>query len=91
MNNVVKLKDVDLNFRNSFDELNYVSASGAFDLTTLFWVSDHIVGDLLTKEGFLDREIMRSLSILSRISAISVILLLLSNTMRTRCVRLIIS
>lgn len=61
MNNVVKLKDIDLNFRNAFDAISYVSASGAFDLTTLFWVSDHLVGDLLTKEGYLDREIMRSL------------------------------
>lgn len=61
MNNAIKLKDTDLSFRNAFDEVNYVSTSGAFDLTTLFWVSDHLVGDLLTKEGFLDREIMRSL------------------------------
>lgn len=61
MNNVANLKGVDLNFRNAFDEVNYVSASGAFDLTTLFWAGDHLVGDLLTKEGFLDREIMRSL------------------------------
>lgn len=61
MNNVANLKDVDLNFRNAFDEVNYVSTSGVFDLTTLFWASNHLVGDLLTKEGFLDREIMRSL------------------------------
>lgn len=61
MNNVVNLKGVDWNFRNTFDEVNYVSTSGAFDLTTLVWVNDEIVGDLLTKEAFLRREIMRGL------------------------------
>lgn len=59
--NRIKLRDVDLNFRNTFEEVCYVSTSGVFDLTTLFWVGDHIVGDFLTKEGFLDREIMRGL------------------------------
>lgn len=51
----------DLNFRNTFDAISYVSTSGVFDLTTLFSVENNIVGDFLTKEGFFTREILRSL------------------------------
>ena len=51
----------DLNFRNTFDAISYVSTSGVFDLTTLFSVENNIVGDFLTKEGFFTREILKSL------------------------------
>jgi len=51
----------DLNFRNTFDAISYVSTNGVFDLTTLFSVENNIVGDFLTKEGFFTREILRSL------------------------------
>lgn len=53
----------DLNFRNTFDAISYVSTSGVFDLTTLFSVENNIVGDFLTKEGFFTREILRSLEL----------------------------
>jgi hypothetical protein len=53
----------DLNFRNTFDAISYVSTSGVFDLTTLFSVENNIVGDFLTKEGFFTREILRSLKL----------------------------
>lgn len=61
MNNVVNLKDIEWNLRNTFDEINYVSTNGVFDLTTLVCVNEHIIGDLLTKEGFYVNEIMRGL------------------------------
>lgn len=53
----------DLNFRNTFDAISYVSTSGVFDLTTLFSVENNIIGDFLTKEGFFTREILRSLKL----------------------------
>lgn len=53
----------DLNFRNTFDAISYISTSGVFDLTTLFSVENNIVGDFLTKEGFFTREILRSLEL----------------------------
>lgn len=53
----------DLNFRNTFDAISYVSTNGVFDLTTLFSVENNIVGDFLTKEGFFTREILRSLKL----------------------------
>lgn len=57
------MKIEDLNFRNTFDAISYVSTSGVFDLTTLFSVENNIVGDFLTKEGFFTREILRSLKL----------------------------
>lgn len=60
------MKIEDLNFRNTFDAISYVSTSGVFDLTTLFSVKDsnnNIVGDFLTKEGFFTKEILRSLKL----------------------------
>lgn len=57
------MKIEDLNFRNTFDDISYVSTSGVFDLTTLFSVENNIVGDFLTKEGFFTREILRSLKL----------------------------
>lgn len=57
------MKIEDLNFRNTFDAISYVSTSGVFDLTTLFSVENNIVGDFLTKEGFFTREILRSLEL----------------------------
>lgn len=55
------MKIEDLHFRNTFDATSYVSTAGVFDLTTLFSVENNIIGDLLTKEGFFTREILKSL------------------------------